>query len=203
MREALQPEGVHERRRFDALLALVDRLVEANGEGASGGTPILVEGPRDVAALRALGCCGIVLALKGPIALHDVAHAIALVHKGVILLPDWDRSGLALRDAALGQLHAHGVRCDLHYHERLVMDTDLTMKDVETLPAIVARGLRKFHGRTLEDHVRDRDGDPLGVGTLRDEFVPTDVAPPRVGSARERRPAHKRRARPDDDNAST
>lgn len=180
-----------ERARFEALLRLLDELAEENEEA-----PILVEGQRDVAALRALGCAGEIVPLKQGAPIAEVAHALALRWRRVVLLPDWDEAGRALRDLAVLQLASHGVRADLRYHERMVRDTELALKDVETLLPHVARGLRKFHERSIEEHLRARGGDPLGVATLREEFPPADAAPP-PGRARSRR--RKRRARPDEE----
>lgn len=178
-----------ERSRFEAALALAEALVETNAT-----VPVLVEGKRDVAALRALGCRGQVFPLHRGIGLAQLAHDLAHHAREVVLLTDWDRAGIDLRDAALAQLAAHGIRCDLSYHERWVRDTQLTMKDVETLPLLLARGLHKFHQRSLEDHVRALRGDPLGVESLREEFTPVphrERPEPRARSG----PKPKRRAR--------
>lgn len=112
--------------RLEELEAVVTELAEANRT-----KPILVEGQRDLAALRALGCRGLVLTVHSGEAIVQVADRIAARHDEVILLTDWDRKGGQL--ARLVQENLTGrVRFDLDLRRRLAKYA--AVKDVESLP---------------------------------------------------------------------
>jgi 5S rRNA maturation endonuclease (ribonuclease M5) len=56
-------------------------------------TPIIVEGDKDIAALRALEVTGEIIRFNKGQSVSDFCDAIALKHRKVILLTDWDRRG--------------------------------------------------------------------------------------------------------------
>ena len=58
--------------------------------------PIIVEGKKDVAALRYLGCRGVILTVNKGISLTAFCDEIASLYDSVILLTDWDRKGGSL-----------------------------------------------------------------------------------------------------------
>ncbi|GEM_PF-169154 len=136
-----------ERARFDALLVLLEDLVEANAE-----TPILVEGQRDVAALRELGCRGAVMTIHSGDPLPDVVERVAERCRAVILLTDWDRKGDRFFDEFSSALAHRGVRCDRSFRDKIPAYARAAFKDVESLPSFVARGLARWHGKALEEH---------------------------------------------------
>lgn len=58
--------------------------------------PIIVEGKKDVAALRFLGCQGVILTVNKGVSLTAFCDEIASMYNSVILLTDWDRKGGSL-----------------------------------------------------------------------------------------------------------
>jgi 5S rRNA maturation endonuclease (ribonuclease M5) len=71
------------------------QVLEALAESSAKGTPIVVEGIKDVAALRASGVAGTVLTVKtgGKSFLDAVSEIEKMGVSGVILLLDFDRRG--------------------------------------------------------------------------------------------------------------
>lgn len=134
--------------RFERLLEVIADLVAANLT-----TPIVVEGRRDVEALRALGCAGTIHAINAGATLHERAERFAAGTTWVILLTDWDRKGQQLFDAMRSKLHANGVRADGDFREKLQMWMRPPVKEVEDLALYVARNLARYHAKDLGDHV--------------------------------------------------
>jgi len=58
--------------------------------------PIIVEGKKDVAALRLLGCSGVIITVNKGVSLTEFCDRIAQTYNTVILLTDWDRKGGSL-----------------------------------------------------------------------------------------------------------
>lgn len=130
---------MQERDRFEVLLGLIAELAEANAV-----TPILVEGKRDVDALRSLGCRGAIHVLHTGETLHAVAERIGGESREVILLTDWDRKGGILFDQLGASLAANGVKVDRSFRDRLPQWTWPPLRDVESLAAYVARASLRF-----------------------------------------------------------
>lgn len=128
-----------ERARFEGLLLVIEELVDANLS-----TPILVEGQRDVAALRALGCAGDVLPLHNGRTVWTLAEDLSRRGPRVILLTDWDKKGNRLRADFATALAANGVRADATFHDRLQEALSMKIKDVESLASYVENGVARF-----------------------------------------------------------
>lgn len=120
--------------RLEELEHLLAELVER-----STGEPIVVEGPKDREALRALGIRGeIVLLNTGNSVLHT-AEGLARRAPSVILLPDWDYRGGQLCRLLRRGIEASGGRFDDHVRMRLVQLTKKEIKDIEGLPGFLRR----------------------------------------------------------------
>lgn len=132
--------------RFERLLEVIDDLVAENLT-----TPIVVEGRRDVAALRALGCTGQVHPLNAGSTLHERAEAFAAGTSWVILLTDWDRKGDQLFASMREKLAANGVRADGTFRDKLLFWMRPPVREVEALAAYVARNLARHQRRDLSD----------------------------------------------------
>jgi 5S rRNA maturation endonuclease (ribonuclease M5) len=164
-----------ERARFDALLVLLEELVEANDE-----TPILVEGQRDVAALRELGCRGRLMTIHSGDPLPDVAERVAAETRAVILLTDWDRKGDRFFDDFTAALSHRGVRCNRAFRDKIPAYARAAFKDVESLPSFVARGLARFHGKALEEHRAGLAEDLSAMAARLSEEFPHQPVPDRT-----------------------
>lgn len=136
--------------RFERLLEVLDELAIENLE-----TPIVVEGQRDVKALRILGCAGAIHAINAGDSLHDRAESFAAGTRRVILLTDWDRKGDQLFDMMRGKLHANGVRADGDFRDKIRMWMRPPVKDVESLATYVARNIARYPGVHVGDHPSD------------------------------------------------
>lgn len=134
--------------RFDSLLEVLEELAEANER-----TPILVEGKRDVTSLRLLACRGEIHPINQGEALFTLCEGIATRTREVILMTDWDRKGGQLFDQLATSLFACGVKVDGTFRDKIQFWMRPPVKDVESLATYVGRGLLRYHGRTLEDHV--------------------------------------------------
>lgn len=127
-----------ERGPFEALLAVIDELVAENES-----VPIVVEGQRDVASLRELGCRGEIHVLHNGLSLVALAEKLARETDRVILLTDWDRKGGILFDQFATQLSVNSVRLHGQYRERLGTTTSPGVQDVESLAGYVDRRLAR------------------------------------------------------------
>ena len=132
--------------RFERLLEVLAELREANEE-----TPIVVEGARDVASLRTLGCSGHIIPLHSGDPLFQVAESIAAQAESVILLTDWDAKGQRLFDTLRAALAANGVPSDGRFRDDLRHCIRPTLNDVESLAGYVARTLARYHRKDLAD----------------------------------------------------
>lgn len=133
--------------RFDALLALLMDLAEENRR-----VPILVEGPRDAATLRAFGCAGEIVAFQSGEGLAIVVERVAREHPRVILLPDWDERGERHFDQLATLCAGAGARVERTFWDRIPRALSLPLKDVESLLPYVERGLEQHYRRGMEEH---------------------------------------------------
>lgn len=132
--------------RFDALLEVLSTLRESNEE-----TPVIVEGMRDIASLRALGLTGHIIPLHNGGSLFQVAESIADQADEVILLTDWDDKGQTLFDALRASLAANGVKVDGKFRDDIRHWIRPTLRDVESLAGYVSRKLALHHRKDLAD----------------------------------------------------
>ena len=97
----------------------------------AGSMPVVVEGRRDVAALRRLGVEGEVLTVNGGMALIDFCDRLAERTTEAVLLTDWDRTGghilRHLRDNLRGRVR-------MHREVRKAIALYAEVRDVESLP---------------------------------------------------------------------
>jgi 5S rRNA maturation endonuclease (ribonuclease M5) len=131
--------------RLEQLEALLEELILDNET-----IPVLVEGEKDMAALRELGLEGEIFRVKGADAVFTVCERLADHHRRVILLVDWDRGGGHLARLLLDALSANGVRCDTDYRRDLARATKKEVAHVEALARYLGNlrlAARKHPGR--------------------------------------------------------
>jgi len=125
---------------LEALEEQISALLEASDQGAA----IIVEGMRDMRALRALGIRGpIILASRQP-ALR-LAEDAARKYKEIIVLTDWDKKGDEMARLIDQHLRSEGIRADLDIRGRLKKLVRKEIKDVESLSLYVER-MREING---------------------------------------------------------
>jgi len=94
--------------------------------------PILVEGEKDIAALRKLGIAGTVLSVNAGMSLISFCDMIARQYTEIILLMDWDRRGGYICRIIRKNLEGR-VRCNLRYRE--IVAKHAMIRTVEGLPS--------------------------------------------------------------------
>ncbi len=94
--------------------------------------PIIVEGDRDVKALRKLGInCEIIKTNKG-VSLTDFCDMLARKYKEIIILTDWDKKGGYLCSTIRKNLQGR-VDCNVYY--RKILAQNCTTKKIEGIPS--------------------------------------------------------------------
>ncbi len=120
--------------RLEKIIEILDDL-----ERSSDDTPIVVEGKRDVEALRLLGIDKNVVSLSRGVSIFALCEELSREWGRVILLTDWDRKGGRLARMLRDALEANGARADEDARARIAVLTKKDIKDVESLPTYVAR----------------------------------------------------------------
>ena len=94
--------------------------------------PIIVEGEKDIDALRKLGIIGTIISLNAGLSLTDFCDTVASTYKEVIILTDWDKKGGYLCHTIKKNLQGR-VKCNTLYRE-IIAKNSMT-KTVEGLPS--------------------------------------------------------------------
>jgi 5S rRNA maturation endonuclease (ribonuclease M5) len=105
---------------------------------ANTGTPIIVEGPKDEVALRALGIQGPIHCVHNGIRLFEVAEQLAH-YKRIILLTDFDDQGEKLSKKLRSNLETMRCKVDLEHRSKMKQVFRRLTKDVESLSSVVSR----------------------------------------------------------------
>jgi len=98
---------------------------------------ILVEGRKDVAALRLLGFDGPIKSIKGK-RLSDLIDEIILEYSRVLILSDWDAEGEMLYKRIKFLLESYGIKVEDKYRREIKNFTKKEIKDVEGLYVYVS-----------------------------------------------------------------
>ncbi len=94
--------------------------------------PILVEGDKDLLALRKLGLRGEIISINKGKSLSDFCDSLASEYKDIIILTDWDRKGGHLGHTIRKNLEGR-VNCNMRYREFFAKNT--TIRTIEGLPS--------------------------------------------------------------------
>lgn len=108
--------------------------------------PVIVEGRRDVQALRRLGITRNVRALHEGSSIMTFCESIAREHARAVVLTDWDKRGGRLARNLKDGLEANGVSTVEKIRTQIVILSKKEVKDVEGLPTFIER-LRVSVGR--------------------------------------------------------
>ena len=123
-----------------ALEELIASLIQASEEGAA----VIVEGRRDLQALRSLGLSGPVIMASRHCAL-DLAEEAARNYSQVILLTDWDGKGDEMCQTIGRYLCSVGIKPDGLIRSRLKKLVKKEIKDVESLGRYTEK-MRELYG---------------------------------------------------------
>ena len=94
--------------------------------------PIVVEGKKDIEALRKLDISGSIISVNAGVPLIDFCDKIAQEHTDIIILTDWDRKGGYLCRTIKRNLEGR-VNCNTKYRELFAKNT--MIRTLEGLPS--------------------------------------------------------------------
>lgn len=104
--------------------------------------PVIVEGNKDIDALRKLDIGGTIIRVNAGISLIDFCDKIAQEHTDIIILTDWDRKGGYLCRTIRKNLEGR-VRCNTKYRELFAKNA--MIRTLEGLPSWLVTIRRKLN----------------------------------------------------------
>lgn len=127
----------------------IQLILECIAEESAKGTPIIVEGLRDMEALEALGVSGkIIMAKAGGKSIHDVIMEVEECQaREVILLLDFDRRGREWTRRLKQRLERSGTRPNTEYWSQLLQLVWREVKDIEGLASYIETLKRKLYNQ--------------------------------------------------------
>ena len=138
---------ITDEKRLEELEDIIDELTERSESEA-----IIVEGSRDVKAMRALGIVGIIRPVNIGTSIINFCEVLSTEHDRFIIMTDWDRKG-----GQLAQLLRRGfVTVDTKYDDilrkKIAHLTKKDVKDVEGLPAYIQRLRESVERKSPKSH---------------------------------------------------
>lgn len=133
----------HLKEKEEKILKVLARLAEESGKG----TPIIVEGKKDIETLRVLGIEGRITSAKtgGKSLLDAVSEIEEMGTREVILLLDFDRRGKELTERLKQQLEKTDINPNLSFWRELSALVSREVKDIEGLAAYMESLKRKIY----------------------------------------------------------
>lgn len=131
----------HLKEKEEKIQNLLERLVEESAEG----TPIVVEGRKDIETLRALGVQGRIVSAKtgGKSRLDVISEVEKTGAHEVILLLDFDRRGKEWSKILKEHLERAKIRPNLKFWNELQGLVSREVKDIEGLTSYIETLKRK------------------------------------------------------------
>lgn len=128
----MQPPGT-DIERAERLRVVLQSLYEVNKR-----VPIVVEGRKDVKALRKVGLIGEIITLHGGKGIYEFAEDIAERYHRVLLLMDWDAKGDQLYRTVSAHLKGHWEEF-APFREVIKLLCQKDVKDIEGIPVLLER----------------------------------------------------------------
>jgi 5S rRNA maturation endonuclease (ribonuclease M5) len=127
--------STHLKEKEERILQILEQLAEE----AEKGTPIIVEGKKDIEALKALNVEGKIISAKtGGKTLLDTISELEKIHsQKVILLLDFDRRGKELTKNFEKHFERMGIEINLKFWRELLGIVGKELKDVEGLATYI------------------------------------------------------------------
>ena len=119
--------------RAERLRKVIEALYETNKS-----IPVIVEGNKDVSALRELGLVGEIITLNRGKNLYDFCLDITERFQKVIMLLDWDRVGESLTKTLSMHLNGHWEEFS-YFRELFKVHCQKEIKDIEGIPKLLRR----------------------------------------------------------------
>lgn len=121
------------RQRLQVLLRSLEALKEINLT-----VPIVVEGKRDLRALRLMGFKGEIITVHRGRPLYELSEALLRRTSSFVLLIDWDQRGKKLYQRLSALLEGHYEEF-AHLREQIITATEGEVLEVEDLPALIEK----------------------------------------------------------------
>jgi len=127
--------STHLKEKEEKIQQFLERLIEESARG----TPIIVEGKKDVETLRALGVQGTIVSAKtGGKSRLDVISEVEIARpREVILLLDFDRQGKEWSKILKERLERARIRPNLKFWKELQGLVSKEVKDIEGLTSYI------------------------------------------------------------------
>ena len=101
--------------------------------------PVIVEGVRDVAALKKMGITKNVMPLNKGKSVFSFCEDLSKRTNAAIVLTDWDRRGGQLARMLKEGLVANGVKVNDRVRTQIVILSKKEVKDMESMPTFIER----------------------------------------------------------------
>lgn len=130
---------------YERILERLPKTLERLSNKGASGAPIIVEGKKDVAALKKLGVIGTTITIKcsGKV-LEDCLDVVSAPE--AVILVDFDEHGTELAKEIAKYLESRKVKADLILWREVRALVRKDVKDVEGLPTYLERLKKKVQG---------------------------------------------------------
>ncbi len=109
--------------------------------------PVIVEGRKDMKALRSLGIERKIIRIKKGKAIFRIIEELRKDHDKVIILTDWDSTGGKLCYKVKKACESNDIRYDVEYRKQMIKFLKKEVKDVESIPTFIKRAKRDLSPR--------------------------------------------------------
>ena len=101
--------------------------------------PVIVEGKKDLKALRRLGLEGKIIKIKTNNTIFHIIENMRGKYEEVIILTDWDNTGSRLYHKIKRACKANGIDYNERIRKKLIKYLWGEIKDIESLPKFIKR----------------------------------------------------------------
>ncbi|MBS3782333.1 MAG: topoisomerase [Candidatus Thermoplasmatota archaeon] len=130
------------KEELEGILNILDRM--KNEDKA---IPVIVEGRKDMKALRSLGFERKIIKIKKGKTIFRIIEGLRGDHEKVIILTDWDSSGGKLCYKIKKACESNDIKYDVEYRKQLIKYLKKEVKDVESIPTFIKRAKRDLNPR--------------------------------------------------------
>jgi 5S rRNA maturation endonuclease (ribonuclease M5) len=142
---------ISEAERLEKLEKIIDDLVERSSD-----EPIIVEGSRDIKALRDLGVEGMIIAVNTGNSIVNFCESMSSEHDRFIVLTDWDRKGGQIAHQLERGFESCDAKHDMSVRANVARLTKKEIMDVEGLPGFIRRLQKSVYSKSPSGHNNPR-----------------------------------------------
>jgi 5S rRNA maturation endonuclease (ribonuclease M5) len=143
--DKVKTSSAHLRERQENIQQTLQSLVDESARG----TPIIVEGKKDLETLRMLGVQGLIVTAKtgGKTRLDLLTEIEKIGNREIILLLDFDRRGKEWTAILRQNLEKARIRVNVTFRKELLRSAGKELKDIEGLAAYLQTLSKKLGER--------------------------------------------------------